>query len=506
MKRWALIGLLSTGLATVLLFVSAIALASSLSRGAFIDDDDNVHEGSINAIAAEQIAKGCNPPINSRYCPHDPVTRGQMAAFLRRAFHLPSSSVDSFVDDEDSVFEVDINAVAAAGITQGCNPPANDRFCPEERVNRGQMAAFLRRAFDYPTTDLDYFDDDKASIFESDINAIATAGVTKGCNPPMNDRYCPTALVKRDQMASFFARSLDLPPESRSVTITIAGDMGANAHASATLVAVADIVPDAHFVAGDLSYSQVVPESAWCSYVRDVVGTSITIELLVGTHEDDNGSDGFIRDFAACMPDQLTSTGDYGVQYYSDLGDLVRVVLIAPDISVDGVHYDYRPGSSERAWLEKTVADAKSRGLWIVLVQHKVCISSAEKSCEITEELANWEASNADLVVMGHAHNYQRSHQLSCVDAESVNQACIADTDGNHSQGEGAVFVIAGMGGRHRPVDRTDTEADYFAALMGEGDQDWGHGLVRIDISEGVLTGTFVGGDTTYTDTFTLHR
>jgi hypothetical protein len=31
-------------------------------------------------------------------------------------------------------------------VTLGCNPPANDKFCPDDKVTRGQMAAFLTRA------------------------------------------------------------------------------------------------------------------------------------------------------------------------------------------------------------------------------------------------------------------------------------------------------------------------------------------------------------------------
>ncbi len=36
--------------------------------------------------------------------------------------------------------------------------------------------------------------------------------MTKGCNPPANDRYCPDDLVLRDQMASFLTRALGLTP------------------------------------------------------------------------------------------------------------------------------------------------------------------------------------------------------------------------------------------------------------------------------------------------------
>ena len=43
-------------------------------------------------------------------------------------------------------YQGDIAAIAAAGITKGCNPPAGDRFCPDAPVTRGQVAAFLVRA------------------------------------------------------------------------------------------------------------------------------------------------------------------------------------------------------------------------------------------------------------------------------------------------------------------------------------------------------------------------
>lgn len=196
------------GLLSAVLIGTGVALAA----GTFVDDDGNTHEGNIEAIAAEGITKGCNPPANDRYCPDDPVTRGQMAAFLRRAFNLSSAGQDHFTDDNGNTFEADINALAEAGITKGCNPPDNDEYCPNGHVTRGQMAAFLRRAFDYPSASEDFFGDDNGSTFEADINAIAAQGVTKGCNPPTNDRYCPDELVLRDQMASFLARALGLSP------------------------------------------------------------------------------------------------------------------------------------------------------------------------------------------------------------------------------------------------------------------------------------------------------
>ncbi len=195
----------------VVTLLATIGTATAAS-GTFRDDDGNVHEWNIEGIAAVGITRGCNPPTGDLYCPGASVTRGQMAAFMRRAFNIPPSGTDYFIDDDDSIFEGDINTVAEAGITRGCNPPANDRFCPDGKVTRGQMAAFLSRMFDYPASSTDYFTDDDGSIFEADINSIAQANVTRGCNPPANDLYCPSGLVKRDQMASFLARALGIDP------------------------------------------------------------------------------------------------------------------------------------------------------------------------------------------------------------------------------------------------------------------------------------------------------
>jgi hypothetical protein len=98
------------------------------------------------------VTLGCNPPLNDRFCPNELVTRGQMAAFLARAFHLTNLGLeDLFVDDNGSIFEFDIDKLGATGISRGCNPPDNDRFCPNDYVTREQMAAFIRRAVDYIT-------------------------------------------------------------------------------------------------------------------------------------------------------------------------------------------------------------------------------------------------------------------------------------------------------------------------------------------------------------------
>jgi hypothetical protein len=56
--------------------------------------------------------------------------------------------------------------------------------------------------------DVDFFTDDEASEWQDSINLLMAAGVTKGCNPPDNDNYCPDRPLIRAELASFFVRAL----------------------------------------------------------------------------------------------------------------------------------------------------------------------------------------------------------------------------------------------------------------------------------------------------------
>jgi hypothetical protein len=190
---------------------SATATVQVWIHPAFDDvPSSNIFVDDIIFLAEQGITRGCNPPDNTLFCPDDPVTRGQMAAFLVRTLSLTDDGGgDLFVDDNGSVFENDIDKLGTAGITRGCNPPINDRFCPGEMVTRGQMAAFLARAFSLSAGGMsDLFIDDDGSVFETDIDALGATGVSKGCNPPANDRFCPSDPVTREQMAAFIYRAL----------------------------------------------------------------------------------------------------------------------------------------------------------------------------------------------------------------------------------------------------------------------------------------------------------
>jgi hypothetical protein len=133
------------------IFAVALALVAVLAAYArppavaaapspFTDIAGTTFEADIEWLFAEGITKGCTATL---YCPERIVTRGEMASFLARMFDLPSTATDYFTDDDGTTHEVEINKLAVSGITTGCGAT---EFCRTEPVSRGQMASFLFRA------------------------------------------------------------------------------------------------------------------------------------------------------------------------------------------------------------------------------------------------------------------------------------------------------------------------------------------------------------------------
>lgn len=206
-RRSALILSLSASL-----FAATLPAAAALPPGGtFLDDNGSMFEGAIEAVAAEGITRGCNPPGNDLFCPKQHVTRGQMAAFLVRALGLAANGPQTFVDvPPDHIFHAEIRGLAAAGITKGCNPAqGNTRYCPDRAVTRAEMAAFLVRARGLTATSaISFADVPPGHLFHSEINRLATAGITFGCG---GGRFCPDRPVLREEMAAFLQRALGLP-------------------------------------------------------------------------------------------------------------------------------------------------------------------------------------------------------------------------------------------------------------------------------------------------------
>jgi len=159
----------------------------------------------IMALSDSSITGGCsdNPP---RFCPDIPITRGQMAVFLETSLGNPPNVctgrfLDVHVTDSFCGY---IERLTADGISAGCSA---DKFCPNDPVTRGQMAVFIEAAIGAaspsPCTETLFGDVTNLSVgpgFCNFIEKLASDGITGGCG---NGNFCPDNPVTRAEMAVF---------------------------------------------------------------------------------------------------------------------------------------------------------------------------------------------------------------------------------------------------------------------------------------------------------------
>lgn len=167
------------------------------------------HEPTVDCIVYWQVTTGVAPGL---FEPSGLVTREQMASFLVRFVEAAGGEFatdppDAFPDDDTSSHEDNIDKLAAAGIAGG---RADGTFGPRLTVTRAQMTTFIVRSLDHllgpmERTVPDYFTDDDGDPHEPNINRAASLGVAGGTG---ESTFSPSLPVRRDQMASFLARSL----------------------------------------------------------------------------------------------------------------------------------------------------------------------------------------------------------------------------------------------------------------------------------------------------------
>ncbi|MTV27453.1 PKD domain-containing protein [Nitriliruptoraceae bacterium ZYF776] len=177
----------------------------------FTDVAGGPHGTNIGCVAGYGIALGKG---DGSYDPAGTVRRDQMASFLHRLLRvsgteLPANAPDAFRDDDGGVHEEAINDLAALGIVQG---RGGNSYDPSGAVTRDQMASFLVRTLEAIlerdlTAPSSPFVDTRGSVHAGNIDVAASLGIALGRTPTT---YAPRADVRRDQMASFLARTLDV--------------------------------------------------------------------------------------------------------------------------------------------------------------------------------------------------------------------------------------------------------------------------------------------------------
>jgi len=122
----------------------SVGLDGTLRTTKFSDvPKSNSNSGYIQSAVEAGIINGYN---DGTFKPNAKVTRGHMAAFIARAFDLPTGS-KTFKDVPvgHTAYEA-VKQLAAADITTGYG---DGTFKPQENLNRAHISAFLARAIKY---------------------------------------------------------------------------------------------------------------------------------------------------------------------------------------------------------------------------------------------------------------------------------------------------------------------------------------------------------------------
>jgi len=299
-------------------------------------------------------------------------------------------------------------------------------------------------------------------------------------------------------------RATAAAPLSTPFTFTAAGDHGTGSKTTGSIATVASSGSSFYLALGDLSYT-AGGERSWCANFKAKYNH---VEVLAGNHDTGESTGGNINTYVQHCPFTLGSlTGDYGKQYYFDYpvsDPLARFIMIAPGVR-GSVNIDYTVGGAGYNFTRDAISSARNAGIkWIIVGMHKNCISIGAKTCEVgTAIMRLLIDSKVDLILQSHDHNYQRSHQLSCIQVGAVNSSCIADNgaDGKYTKNKGPVIIINGEFGMPLySVNSGDSEAGYFAK---SDSTTWG--VMRYTVSEAQISGQYLrssGGG--FADSFSI--
>jgi hypothetical protein len=158
-------------------------------------------------MKATGITSGCNPPLNTKFCPSNYANRAELMVFLWKTQGAPTNGSWSEPFTDVGPGDWFYNAVKWAystGLTNGCNPPDNDEFCPYRTVNRYEGVVFMWRANGSPTNGswTEPYSDVTTQWWAPAVK-WAYQNVNQTIIPYSGSYYSPYSGMKRSDIASF---------------------------------------------------------------------------------------------------------------------------------------------------------------------------------------------------------------------------------------------------------------------------------------------------------------
>jgi glucose/arabinose dehydrogenase len=272
-----------------------------------------------------------------------------------------------------------------------------------------------------------------------------------------------------------------------------AGDWGCSSNAKNTVDNMIRNQLELVLGLGDFGYGDT---DCWLELIKPI---SEKVKIAIGNHE--QFSYETTTDFSPA-PQRLNLYMNYfnlTRQFYSFNYQNVHFVAMSTEIPYERDTPQYNFVQSD---LQKAASNSSID--WIVVFYHRVAYASPSLIHPI-KEIRNtyhplFEKYGVDLVLQGHAHNYQRSYPITFNSNIPPKPIVVSNDKTNYNNSGGQIFAIVGTGGARDIQNFTGPAAPYTAV------QFIAYGFLNIDILNNgtVLDGKFYENNGTTKDHFTI--
>lgn len=277
-----------------------------------------------------------------------------------------------------------------------------------------------------------------------------------------------------------------------ALSIAAVGDWGCTSQTDNTVKKILSGKPDIVLGLGDYSYE--TSADCWLKKVQPFYqGKSGKMKINIGNHEDSPKED----------LNKYLSTFGMKKQYYSFDIKNVHFLVMATEVP-------YKSGSDQYKFVVSDLSKASTNKNvdWIVVIMHRIMYTSPTKcsSCPGIPDLRQayhpiFDKYRVDLVLQGHAHDYQRTFPLQYNQKDSAKPIVTDKNINKYNDPSGSIFAIIGTGGIN--FHAINAKSPFVAS---QHDKRFGH--LDIDISNSgltkILNAKFVGNDGKIMDQFQI--
>lgn len=249
-----------------------------------------------------------------------------------------------------------------------------------------------------------------------------------------------------------------------------AGDWGCGNDSQNTFAAMKKMEPELYLGLGDYSYESTM--DCWYNIVESV---GSALKVVVGNH-DTEGS------LLRSLMDKFKLTD----QYYSFDYRNAHFLALSSELNSGKDAGQLRFADND---LNKARSNVNID--WIVVYFHRPIYSGSGVDYPGMRDMYHplFDKYDVDLVLQGHAHNYQRSYPLEYNEIKPARPLITEHKQSQYHHGSGTVFAVVGTGGESiQSVDKKP-----YLASMYEG-----YGCLNVEVNDKSMTIEYYsnGGDT----------